>query len=409
VSATTTIQGADFLVLPAVQKLLALLNSDGEEARIAGGAVRNALLGQPVKDVDIATTALPSEVIRRCEASGIRTVPTGMDHGTVTAIVDGVPYEVTTLREDIDTDGRHAVVKFGRDWAHDANRRDFTINGLYADADGAVMDLVGGIADIQSRTLRFIGDAGQRIEEDHLRILRFFRFFAWYGHGRPDADGIRAAARMKDKLQLLSAERVWAELKKLLSAPDPSRSLLWMRQAGVLTAILPESEKWGIDAVHGLIKAEVEYDWTVDAMLRLEAMVPPYDAKMSELATRLRLSKAEGNRLSFWASAKAVAPTTTDKVLSHDLYRGDVQAVMDRLKLSIASALEKADKKAITGLRRQLAFAEQWERPVFPLAGSDMLASGLESGPEVGKRLKLLEEKWVASGFTLSKAQLLDA
>ncbi len=404
-----TIKGADFLALPAVQKLLALLNNDGEEARIAGGAVRNALLGQSVKDVDIATTALPSEVIRRCEAAGIRVVPTGIDHGTVSAIVDGVPYEITTLREDIETDGRRAVVKFGRDWARDANRRDFTINGLYVDADGTVIDLVGGIADIKTRTLRFIGDAGQRIGEDHLRILRFFRFFAWYGHGRPDADGIRASARLKDNLQQLSAERVWAELKKLLSAPDPSRALLWMRQAGVLTAILPESEKWGIDAVHGLIKAEAEHGWVADPMLRLEAIVPPYDAKMSELATRLRLSKAEGNRLSLWASAKAVAPNTTDKVLALDLYRGDVQAIMDRLKLSVAAALEKADKKAISGLLRQLDFAEQWERPVFPLAGSDMLASGLESGPEVGKRLKLLEEKWVASGFTLSKAQLLDS
>ncbi|MGL4487841.1 MAG: CCA tRNA nucleotidyltransferase, partial [Rhizobiaceae bacterium] len=335
--------------------------------------------------------------------------PTGIDHGTVSAIVDGVPYEITTLREDIDTDGRHAVVKFGRDWAKDANRRDFTINGLYAQADGTVIDLVGGLADIKSRTLRFIGDAGQRISEDHLRILRFFRFFAWYGHGRPDADGIRASARLKDHLQRLSAERVWAELKKLLSAPDPSRALLWMRQAGALTAILPESEKWGIDAIHGLIKAEAEYGWTADPMLRLEAIVPPYDARMNELSERLRLSKVESSRLTLWAGAKAIAPTTTDKVLALELYRGDVQAIMDRLKLSLAVAMEKADKKAIAGLRRQLDFVAGWERPVFPLAGSDMLATGLEAGPEVGKRLKQLEEKWVASGFALSKAQLLDS
>jgi poly(A) polymerase len=404
----TTIKDAEFLLIPAVQQLLALLNSEGEEARVAGGAVRNTLLSQPVKDVDIATTALPSEVMRRCEAAGIRAVPTGIDHGTITAIVDGVPYEITTLREDIETDGRHATVKFGRDWAHDANRRDFTINGLYALADGTVIDLVGGIADINTKTLRFIGDAGQRIGEDHLRILRFFRFFAWYGQGRPDADGIRASARLKDNLQQLSAERVWAELKKILSAPDPSRALLWMRQAGVLTAILPESEKWGIDAVHGLIKVEAEFGWPVDVMLRLESIVPPYDAKMQDLAQRLRLSKAESNRLVAWANAKASAPMTTDKVLALDLYHGDAAAIVDRLKLGIATAFEKADKKALAGLNRQLEFASQWQPPVFPLAGADMLASGLESGPEVGKRLKQLEEKWVASGFKLTKAQLLD-
>ncbi len=403
-----SISDAEFLNVSAVQHILALLNSDGEEARIAGGAVRNALLGQAVKDVDIATTALPSEVLRRCEAAGIRVVPTGIEHGTVTAIVDGVPYEITTLREDIETNGRHATVKFGRDWTRDANRRDFTINGLYAHADGTVIDLVGGLADIQSKTLRFIGDAGQRIGEDHLRILRFFRFFAWYGQGRPDADGIRASARLKDSLQHLSAERVWSELKKILSAPDPSRALLWMRQAGVLTAILPESEKWGIDAVHGLIKAEVEFGWPIDVMLRLESMVPPYDAKMQDLVQRLRLSKTEGSRLIAWAHAKATSPTTTDKMLALELYRGDATAIVDRLKLSIASALEKADKKALTGLTRQLEFASQWQPPVFPLAGADMLASGLESGPEVGKRLKQLEEKWIASGFMLTKAQLLD-
>ncbi len=408
-SETTTIKGADFLALPAVQQLLALLGGDGEEARVAGGAVRNVLLGHEVKDVDIATTALPSEVIRRCEAAGMRVVPTGIDHGTVTAIVDGEPYEITTLREDMETDGRHALVKFGRDWSHDANRRDFTINGLYALADGTVIDLVGGLDDIRSKTLRFIGDAGLRISEDYLRILRFFRFFAWYGQGRPDADGIRACARLKDNLQQLSAERVWAETKKLLSAPDPSRALLWMRQAGVLTAVLPESEKWGIDAVHGLIRAEAEYGWPADPLLRLEAMVPPYDAKMSDISTRLRLSKTESNRLTQWASAKAVAPSTTDKVLALDLYRGDVQAIIDRLMLGLAAALEKADKKAVAGFSHQLEFAKQWQRPVFPLAGSDMLSAGLDAGPEVGKRLKQLEEKWVASGFTLSKAQLLDS
>lgn len=404
-----TIHDAGFLKSLPVQALLALLNCSGEEARIAGGAVRNALLGQPVTDIDIATTALPSEVIRRAKAQGYRTVPTGIDHGTVTVIVGGEPFEVTTLRADAQTDGRRAKVSFGRDWKGDAERRDFTINGLYAAADGAVIDLVGGMADIQARTVRFIGDPAARIQEDYLRILRFFRFFAWYGHGRPDAEAIRAIVRHKEGLKQLSAERVWSELKKLLGAPDPSRALLWMRQTGVLTDVLPESGKWGIDLIHALVKTERDFGWPADPMLRLEAIVPPYDTRMQELGDRLRLSKLEAARLADWATSGEAKPARTDKILALDLYRGKSDGIVDRLKLAIATASEKADAKAIQGLTRQLAFAQGWDRPVFPLSGADMLAGGLEAGPEVGRRLKLLEEKWVASGFSLTKAQLLDS
>ena len=406
---TVTLKNARFLAAEPVQRLLGLLNCDGEEARVAGGAVRNALLGEPVKDVDIATTALPSEVMLRCESAGIRTVPTGIDHGTVTAILGSEPFEITTLRADSDHDGRHATVSFGRDWKVDAQRRDFTINGLYAEGNGTVIDLVGGLQDIETRTIRFIGDAGQRIEEDYLRILRFFRLFAWYGHGRPDADGIRACTRLKDGLARLSAERVWAELKKTLSAPDPSRALLWARQTGVLTTILPEGEKWGIDAIHGLIRAERAHDWPSDPLLRLEALVPPYDARMEVLASRLRLSKSEAARLVDWAKSPEPKPDRSDKLLSLDLYRGDRQAIIDRLRLALSSAMEREDAKASAGYIRQLHFAQTWTKPVFPLSGSDMLAEGLESGPEVGKRLKALEEKWLASGFALTRLQLLDS
>ena len=225
--------------------------------------------------MDIATTCLPDEVTKRAEANGFKCVPTGIAHGTVTVVVEGTPYEVTTLRADMATDGRRAEVAFGRDWKVDAARRDFTVNGLYADLDGRVIDLVGGIADIKSRTIRFIGDPEARIREDHLRILRFFRFFAWYGKGRPDAEGLKACARLKETVKQLSAERVWAELKKLLSAPDPSRALLWMRQSGVLSVALPESEKWGIDAVHGLVAAERDLSWPRDPLLRLMSIIPP--------------------------------------------------------------------------------------------------------------------------------------
>ncbi len=266
---------AGWLSDPDLQKLLSVLGADGEEARIAGGAVRNALLGREVADVDIATTSLPEESVRRAEAAGFRTVPTGLEHGTVTILAGGRPYEVTTLRADVETDGRRAKVRFGRDWKADAERRDFTINALYATADGEVVDLVGGLADLDSGTLRFIGDAEARIREDYLRILRFFRLFAWFGSGRPDAAGLRACARLKDGMARLSAERVWHELKRLLAAPDPTRALLWMRQTGVLSTVLPESDKWGIDAIPGLVAAEREFGWAADPLLRLFFAKPP--------------------------------------------------------------------------------------------------------------------------------------
>ena len=396
-----------------LQHLLAVLGEGGEQARIAGGAVRNALFGQTVADVDIATTNLPDETMRRAEAAGFKVAPTGLEHGTVTVIAGGKPFEVTTLRADVETDGRHARVVFGRDWAADAARRDFTVNALYAEADGTVIDLVGGLADIRARRLRFIGDAEARIREDYLRILRFFRFFAWYGEGRPDGEGLKACARLKEGLDRLSAERVWAELKKLLSAPDPTRALLWMRQAGVLSRILPESEKWGIDAIHPLMRAEADLGWPADAMLRLEAMLPPDAARMKELARRMRMSRAEAERLTQWALAPAPLPETAEGALARQLYGGDVQAIVDRLRLALASARGRAaeDDKALVEAgnhARQIGFALQWQRPEFPLKGADLKALGAVPGPELGALLKRLEQDWIASGFALERATLLE-
>ncbi|MGX5826944.1 CCA tRNA nucleotidyltransferase [Mesorhizobium sp. 43Arga] len=403
---------ANWLADKHLQRLLAALAEGGEEARVAGGAVRNTLMGQPVADVDIATTCLPQETIRRAEAKGFKPVPTGIEHGTVTVVAGGKPYEITTLRADVETDGRRAKVSFGRDWKLDAERRDFTINALYAEADGRVVDLVGGIADIEARRLRFIGDAEARIREDYLRILRFFRFFAWYGEGRPDAEGLKACARLKEGLGQLSAERIWAELKKLLSASDPSRALLWMRQAGVLTAALPESEKWGIDAIHGLTKAEKDLGWAADPMLRLEAIVPPDAARMKTLAERLRFSTAESDRLRHWALATAVEPKMTEGELAKRLYRGDRQGFVDRLRLSLAGARVRAveDNNALLeagGFSRLLAFALKWEKPVFPLRGADLTALGATPGPKLGEILKNLETEWIEAGFTPDRGALL--
>lgn len=403
---------ADWLKVPSLQQLLAALSEGGEEARVVGGAVRNTLLGEPVGDIDIASTTLPQETKARAEKCGFKVVPTGIDHGTVTVVAQGVPYEVTTLRADVETHGRQATVAFGRDWQTDAERRDFTVNALYVRANGDVVDHVDGLADIEARVLRFIGDAETRITEDYLRILRFFRFFAWYGTGRPDAAGLKASAKLKSHLQSLSAERVWSELKKLLSAPDPSRALLWMRQSGVLSQILPESEKWGIDGIHALVRSERDLGWKPDALLRLQTIVPPDAARMTELGKRLRLSNADKARLEAWALADLPKPELFDTGLIKLIYGGSRQAFIDRIKLALVSARAEAENDDQAMIRagqysRLLEVAETADVPVFPLSGADLMRFGFEKGPELGKRLKALEAAWLASGFELTKENLL--
>jgi len=397
---------------PALMRVLALLNAEGGEARVAGGAVRNSLMGLPVADVDIATTLTPDVVVARATAAGVRAVPTGIEHGTVTLVADRKPFEVTTLRRDVATDGRRAEVAFGTDWQADAERRDLTINALYATEDGTVVDLVGGLGDVETRTVRFIGDADRRIAEDHLRILRFFRFFALYGSGRPDAEGLRACARAKGSLAKLSAERVWSETKKLLSAPDPGRALLWMRQTGVLTEILPETEKWGIDAIPGLVSAEQAFGWRADPLLRLAAIVPRDADRLKTLARRLKLSKVEAQFLDGWANAPEIGGRLTDTVFEQLLYRHGPLGLSTRLRLMLVQARARAEADpealALVGLcSRLLAKAESWERPAFPLSGADVIAAGVPAGPEVGRLIGEVEEAWLAGNFREDRASLL--
>lgn len=396
----------------ALGRIFALLNDEGEEVRVVGGAVRNSLMGEAVTDTDLATTWAPEQVVARAEAAGIRAVPTGIEHGTVTLVIDGRGFEITTLRHDAETDGRRAKVNFGQDWQVDAERRDFTINALYANSDGAVIDLVGGLEDIATRTVRFIGDADARIAEDYLRVLRYFRFFAHYGAGRPDASALKACARARGSLGKLSSERVWKELKTLLKARDPGRALLWMRQSGVLAAVLPESEKWGIDSIGPLIATETALDWEPDPMLRLMAMVPPDTARMRELAQRLKMSRAETDRLVKWTEAPVVKPTLAITALDRLLYTYGVEPLTDRIRLSLVSARSRteSDPAALTdtaGHSRHLARALAWERPVFPVAGADLIDRGIKPGPEMGAQLAALEECWVESNFKLDKAALL--
>ncbi|PRX05030.1 UNVERIFIED_ORG: poly(A) polymerase [Martelella mediterranea] len=407
-----TVSDAPWFRESRLQKLLDVLNDDGGETRVVGGAVRNALMGMPVGDIDVATTLVPDDVIARAKDAGMKPVPTGIEHGTVTVVCEGKSFEVTTLRADVETFGRHATVRFGTDWAEDAERRDLTINALYADRDGTVIDLVGGLADIETGTVRFIGEAETRISEDFLRILRFFRFFAWYGGGRPDAEGLRASVRQRDGLKTLSAERVWAEMKKLLAATDPSRALLWMRQTGVLTVVLPETEKWGIDAVPGLIDAERHFGWAPDPLLRLAAMVPPYDVRLKDMAERLKFSNAERDRMLAFASAPSVEPETSSARLRKLLYEHGQPGMLMQLRLALASARAKAadgDHDAMAkaaGLSRLAEEAAHWEKPQLPISGGDIVTAGVPAGPEVGKILASLEKQWVESDFKLDRAAL---
>ncbi|MBX4866642.1 CCA tRNA nucleotidyltransferase [Rhizobium bangladeshense] len=397
---------------PALGRILALLNDDGGEGRVVGGAVRNSLMGLPVSDIDIATTLTPEIVMERAAVAGVKAVPTGLQHGTVTLVVDGKPFEVTTLRTDVETDGRRAKVAFSTDWKADAERRDLTINALYADANGEVVDLVGGLADIETRNIRFIGDAARRIAEDHLRILRFFRFFAYYGSGRPDAEGLKACAAARAKLKTLSAERVWSELRKLLGAADPGRALLWMRQVAVLTEILPESERWGIDAIPSLVATEKALGWAPDPLLRLAAIVPPDPVRLGALAARLKLSNAEAATLKAWAMTAPVNDELSPAAFERLLYRNGPDGIVTRLKLALGVARGKAEvdlgeMARSARLGKLLDQATTWKKPQFPVNGGDVIAAGIASGPRVGELLAVLENLWVEENFASDRATLL--
>jgi len=398
--------GHPALAAPETKAVFEALATEGAPTRLVGGTVRNALLGEPVHDIDMATALTPDMVTQKAEAAGLKVVPTGIEHGTVTIVAHGHPVEVTTLRSDVETDGRRATIRYTLDWEEDAGRRDFTMNALYCDADGTLFDPLGGLDDLENREVRFIGDAEDRIREDYLRILRFFRFFAFYGHGRPDAAGLKACVRLKSGMKMLSAERIWSELKRMLEAPDPARAMLWMRTTEVLQLVLPES--WGIDAIHPLIAAEKHEGWLPDPILRLEAILPPRRERIEELSERLKLAKAETARLLAWAVVDQVTADISDADLAKRLYRDGAQPLRDRFALALAKALGEEDETAAETLRTRIAFVDNWKKPDFPLAGKDLLEMGFKPGPAIGDVLGALEEKWVESGFALSREVMLE-
>ena len=382
-------------------RVLALLNGNGEETRVVGGAVRNALMGIPIGEIDIATTALPDEVVRRAKAAGIKSVPTGIAHGTVTLVVDALPFEVTTLREDTETYGRKAKVAFGRDWVRDAERRDFTINGLSVDAGGVVHDHVGGLADIAARRVRFIGDAHQRIAEDYLRILRFFRIHAAYGAGEPDRAGYLACIGGRGGLSSLSAERLRMEMLKLLVADGAEGAVTAMADAGLLLAIVGGVTYTGPFAA--MISAERALGLTPNAVRRLAALTVAVTEDAKRVAARLRLSNAEAKALDSMGHRWWRLTGMDEARARQRLYRLGEEQYRDRLMLAWARSSGRHD----ANYWREFAnLPQRWSAPKFPLKAADFISRGIAEGPALGHVLTLAEDGWLAADFPLEPAAL---
>ena len=382
-------------------RVLDLLNGGGEEARVIGGAVRNALLKIPTGDIDIATTALPDEVVRRAKAAGIKCVPTGIDHGTVTLVVDAQPFEVTTLREDTETYGRKAKVAFGRDWVRDAERRDFTINGLSVDADGIVHDHVGGLADIAAKRVRFIGDAASRIAEDYLRILRFFRMHAAYGAGEPDRVGYLACIAGRAGLTSLSAERVRMEMLKLLVAAGAQAAVTAMADAGLLLPIFGGVAYTGPFAA--MISAEQMLGLEPNPARRLAALTVAVTEDAKRVAMRLRLSNAETKALDSMGHRWWRLAGMDEARARRRLYRLGEEHYRDRLMLAWARSGASHD----TAYWREFAgLPQRWSAPKFPLKAADFIARGVAEGPALGHVLTLAEDAWLAADFPLDQTAL---
>lgn len=400
-SATRSLRDAPWLASGPAARVLALLNADGEEARVAGGAVRNALLGVPVGDVDIATTALPDEVIRRAKLAHIKAVPTGVEHGTVTLVIEGQPFEVTTLREDIETFGRKAKVAFGRDWRRDAMRRDFTINGLSVTPDGVIYDEVGGLSDLEARRVRFIGEPSQRIAEDYLRILRFFRIHAAYGEGAPDRAGYEACIAGRDGLAELSAERIRMEMLKLMVAKGAAPALVAMDDAGLLLRLTAGVVFHG--AFANMIAAENALGLDADQVRRLGALTVAVTEDAKRLSQRWRLSNAETKRLDSMGHRWWRLAGMDEAIAQRRLYRLGAARYLDRIMLAWA----RAGRDAVSPSWRELAtLPERWTPPAFPIKAADFIARGIAEGPALGHVLTLAEDAWLAMQFPLDAAAL---
>ncbi len=390
---------------PATQAVMRALQRAGgaDGARFVGGCVRNAVLDRPVDDIDIATVLTPDQVMQALSDADIRSVPTGVEHGTVTALCEGRPFEITTLRRDVSTDGRRAVVAFTQDWTEDARRRDFRLNALYMDAEGRIYDPLGhGVEDAKAGRIVFVGDPLTRIREDYLRILRYFRFLAWYGRGDPDPAALSACKALKGMLSGRSAERTAKELFKLLAAEDPRPAMALMHGAGVLSAILPTA---GLERFDALVGIERTILYENDPELRLAALLPDDPAEAARAVERLRLSNAQRDRLTAaLAREPRIVPWLSPREVRRAVYRIGVRAFHDRVKLAWAAQVKP---KLAGQWRKLLALGESWTAPEFPLTGEDAIAAGLAQGPLVGRVLQEVEDWWVDEDFPQDRAQAL--
>jgi poly(A) polymerase len=388
----------------SLPRLLEVLDRNGEEARVVGGAVRNTLLGEPVGEIDLATTAVPDEVVRRAAAAGFKPVPTGIEHGTVTIVVDGTPFEVTTLREDVETFGRHARVAFGRSWQHDAERRDFTMNALYAGRDGSLYDYAGGLDDLAARRVRFIGDPTRRIAEDYLRILRFFRFHAAYGDGGPpDAAGLAACIAGRAGLETLSRERVRMEILKLLSATHAVPALVSMSETGLLLTVLGGVPL--LASFANMTKLERELAMTPDPIRRLGALAVTTLEDAERLRERLRLANVEYDRLASmaerWWRISAGCGMRDARAL---IYRIGPDKFVDRVLL----AWSRAWHEGVADARWHdlVMLPVRWTAPAFPLKAADFIARGMDKGPALGAAMRAAEQEWIAQDFPMDAEAL---
>ncbi len=399
-----------WIVDPDVVKVMqALLAGTGVEARYVGGAVRDTVRGAMQYgvqvDVDIATTATPEKVVELLNAAGLKSVPTGIDHGTVTAVSNHRPVEITTLRCDVNTDGRRAEVVYTTDWAADAARRDFTMNAIYADMDGALFDPLGGIADAKAGLVRFVGDPDARIQEDYLRILRFFRFYAWCGKGEMDRDGLQACARHIAGLAQLSPERIAKELLKLISAENPMPAIRQMAASGILTAVLPEARN--LERLNALIEIDGMTFFEADPIMRLGALLPDDGAVATAVAARLRLSNAQRDRLVAMLSATLrVFCYMSVREMRRTAYRMTPKVMRDVAMLRWAGDV-KRNHNAVQW-RALLPMIDSWKPPTLPLDGHHVKLAGVPDGPQIGEVLREVEEWWIDADFTTDEYSLIE-
>jgi poly(A) polymerase len=397
------LSSAAWLTTGALPRLLGVLDCDGEEARVVGGAVRNALLGMPIAEVDVATTAVPDEVVKRVASAGFKPVPTGIEHGTVTVVIDKHPFEVTTLRQDVETDGRHAKVAFGRDWKADAERRDFTINALSATRDGAVYDYTAGLDDLAARRVRFIGDPAKRIAEDYLRVLRFFRFHAAYGTSdHPDAVGLAACIAGRAGLDQLSRERVRMEMMKLVVAPHAVPTLIAMTDAGLSLRMLGGVSY--LASFENMAKVEVAIGQAPDPVRRLGALAVRVAEDAERLWQKLRLTNNEHERMASMAESWwRISPVLGEQAARALLYRLGPQHFTDQVLLGWARSQSSANDAEWLALATLPA---RWTAPTFPLKATDFMKRGVVQGPALGAALAASEEAWIAAGFPDGQAAL---